>query len=86
MSRWITCREFVDFLDDYLARRLGPARQAEFNDHLSGCPPCVAYMRSYQDSIRLSKAALTRSDDPVPESVPEGLVQAILAARRKTDA
>ncbi len=76
----------MDFLDDYLARRLRPAHQEEFNDHLSGCPPCVAYMHTYQDSIRLGKATLTRSDAPVPASVPEGLVQAILAARRNTEA
>lgn len=85
MTRWITCREFVDFLDDYLARRLEPTRLAEFNDHLSGCPPCVAYMHTYQDSIRLAKAALARSDAPVPDDVPEDLVAAILAARRKTE-
>lgn len=86
MTRWITCREFVDFLDAYLARRLQPAHQEEFNDHLSGCPPCVAYMHSYQDSIRLGKATLMRSDTPVPETVPEALVQAILAAQRKAGA
>ena len=62
MTRWMTCREFVDFLDDYLARRLELTHREEFNDHLSGCPPCVAYMHSYQESIRLGKAALTRSE------------------------
>lgn len=86
MTRWMTCREFVDFLDDYLARRLELTHREEFNDHLSGCPPCVAYMHSYQESIRLGKAALTRSEAPVPESIPEGLVQAILAAQRKAGA
>jgi anti-sigma factor RsiW len=81
--RWITCREFVDFLDDYLARRLEPPQVAEFNNHLSGCPPCVAYMQTYEDSIRLGKAAMTRSEEPTPDAVPEDLVAAILAAREK---
>jgi hypothetical protein len=81
--RWITCREFVDFLDDYLARTLQPPQLAEFNNHLSGCPPCVAYMQTYQDSIRLGKGAIDRSDEPAPSSVPEDLVAAILAARDK---
>jgi anti-sigma factor RsiW len=81
--RWITCREFVDFLDDYLARRLETLQVAEFNNHLSGCPPCVAYMQTYRDSISLGKTAVTRSDEPVPETIPEDLVAAILAAREK---
>jgi anti-sigma factor RsiW len=81
--RWITCREFVDFLDDYVARRLEPPQLAEFNNHLSGCPPCVVYMQTYEDSIRLGKAAITRSEEPAPDAIPEDLIAAILAARDK---
>ena len=83
MIRWISCKEFVEFLDDYLAGRLAGIQLEEFNDHLSGCPPCVSYMRTYRDSIDLTKIVLAQPADPVPESVPEGLVEAILAARRK---
>ena len=78
----LTCRQFVEFLDDYLSGELGQARRSEFNLHLSRCPPCVAYMQTYQETIRLGKAALLRSDDAVPEHAPEGLVRAILAARK----
>jgi hypothetical protein len=81
--RRITCREFVDFLDDYLARRLETPQLAEFDNHLSGCPPCVAYMQTYKDSMSLGKGALGRSDEPVPEAIPEDLVAVILAAREK---
>jgi anti-sigma factor RsiW len=81
MTRWITCREFVDFLDDYLAGALPPDRQEEFNNHLSGCPSCVVYLQTYQESIRLGRAALVRSEEPVPDSVPEELIRIILAQR-----
>jgi anti-sigma factor RsiW len=83
MPRWITCREFVEFLDDYLASALPPERIAEFEYHLSGCPPCVVYMKSYGETVRLGKRAIDPSDQPVEGDVPEGLVQAILAARPK---
>jgi anti-sigma factor RsiW len=81
--RWITCREFVEFLDDYLAQRLPPEQVAEFNNHLSGCPPCVTYLRTYRDSVTLARAALAASAEPLPDTVPEPLVAAILASRRK---
>lgn len=82
MTRWITCREFVEFLDDYLDARIEGERLAEFNNHLAGCPPCVTYMQTYRETTRLARAALAPSD-PLPDSVPSGLVEAILAARRR---
>lgn len=79
----VTCREFVEFLYDYLIGGLGAGRTAEFNAHLAACPSCVAYMKTYEASIRMGRIALSPSDDPVPAEVPEALVEAILAARRK---
>jgi anti-sigma factor RsiW len=79
---WVTCRELVEFLDDYLAGVLPEAKRDEFNFHLSSCPPCVSYMQSYVEAARLGKAALAATDEPAAD-VPEDLVQAILAARKK---
>jgi len=77
---WITCREVVDFLDRYLSGGLDPDAVARFERHLSECPPCVAYMHTYQSAIAVSKALLEEAED-VPAGVPENLVQAILHAR-----
>ena len=77
----ITCREFVEFLDDYLAAALPDAERPAFNAHLAACPSCVAYMRTYQASIRLGKAVL--SGPELPAHVPEELLQALLAACKK---
>lgn len=79
--RNITCREFIDFLADYLEGRLPGDRLARFNAHLAGCPSCVSYARSYRDTIRLGQGAFCHPDEPVPSEVPEQLVRAILAAR-----
>lgn len=84
MPEWINCREFLEFLDDYLSQALPPSRVAEFEYHLSGCPPCVAYTKSYEEAVRLGRKAFDPSDDPVPGDVPEDLIQAVLAARTRS--
>ena len=78
----LTCREFVEVLYDYLLGGLGAERTAAMNAHLAACPSCVAYLKSYEASIRMGRLALAPSDDTVPAEVPEALVRAVLAARR----
>ena len=81
---YITCRELIDFLYLYLENELPEDRRSEFDRHLAVCPPCRDYIRQYEGSIRLGKAAFGPSGSPPPEDAPEDLVQAILAIRRKT--
>ena len=78
----LTCRDFVALLFDYLLGGLGAEATAAMNAHLAACPSCVAYLKTYEASIRMGRLALALSDDPVPAEVPEALVQAVLAARR----
>jgi len=80
VSTPLTCREFVEFLDEYLDGALMPERAAAFDDHLAACPSCVAYMKTYAATIELAREAFA-ADEPVPGDVPEDLVRAILAAR-----
>lgn len=80
MSPDVTCRELVALLDDYLEGTLDGPRLAAMNAHLTACPSCVAYMKTYAASTRLARAALLTLET-LPQDVPEGLVQAILAAR-----
>ncbi len=80
----LTCREFVEFLDDYLGGLLPEHVLARFYEHLSQCPTCVAYARTYQDTVRLARKAL--GDDSPVTGVPEELVRAILAARDHSEA
>lgn len=79
----LTCREFIEFLADYLAHDLPPASQAEFEFHLSDCPDCALYLKSYEATIRLGRMVCADLDAPPPEEVPEELVRGILAARRR---
>ncbi len=77
----MTCREFIEFIEQYVAEGLSLAEQEAFDAHLAECPDCVAYLDSYRTTIRLSNTAFPPSDGPVPAEVPESLVEAILVAR-----
>jgi anti-sigma factor RsiW len=78
----MTCREFVDFLMDYLEGEL-PRRQREtFESHMHDCPQCITYLDTYRETVRLGKEILCPADDSLPEEVPGDLIEAILAARR----
>ncbi len=79
----MTCREFIDFLMQYLGGELTEAERAQFDAHLAECPSCVSYMRTYEATIKLGKGAFCHPDEPVPSDVPKQLVEAILSARGK---
>jgi anti-sigma factor RsiW len=83
VSRSLTCREFVEFLADYLAGGLPADERDSFNAHLALCPSCVAYMNTYQQAVRLGRTVLQQSGDTLPLEIPEELVRAILDARPK---
>ena len=75
----LTCRDLAEFVADYQSGELAPEVLAAVDEHLAGCPDCVTYLRTYADTIRLARTTA----DPVPTAVPEQLVRAILAARRR---
>ena len=77
----MTCREFADFILDYLSGELSTELRAAFESHLSVCVNCRRYLASYQETVKLGKRAFEDDDANVPSQVPEELVKAILAAR-----
>lgn len=82
MTRPLTCREFTDFLADYLDDALPEGEETRFNVHLSCCPPCVSYMNTYREAIQLGRRAHTPElQAHLADEMPEALVQAILAAQ-----
>jgi anti-sigma factor RsiW len=77
----LTCREVIEFLDDYVAGILSPARIAEFEEHLAVCPPCIDYIASYRATMELAREALEAPAETA--GVPEELIEAILEARKE---
>ena len=73
----ITCREVISFLLEYLDGTLSEHERARFEKHLSLCDSCVAYLHTYETTIRMEK--LTAADEA---AIPEDLVKAVLASRR----
>jgi predicted anti-sigma-YlaC factor YlaD len=78
----MNCREFVDFLMSYLDGELESDPSRIFEEHMELCPPCLAYLDTYRDTIRLGKFACQDAEGPPPEDAPEQLIRAILAARQ----
>lgn len=76
----MTCKDVASFLMDYLEGELADASRRVFDEHLAECPDCVAYIEGYQNTIRLSKDAAAEQID---DEVPEPLIEAILAARKR---
>ena len=79
----MTCRELIDFLGAYLGGELSEEVRLRFDEHLAACPECSAYLKTYRETVKLAQGAFQDPDDLVPADVPEDLVKAILAARRK---
>ena len=77
----MTCKEFVDFLMAYLDEELPQGERSTFEGHLVDCPPCKVYLETYRETVALGRGCC-RDDDPVPDDVPDALVNAILAARK----
>lgn len=77
----MNCREFNDFLMAYLDGELSSAERATFEEHLAACPPCGVYVDQYRETVRLGRSICDDDAGPIPEDVPERLVQAVLKAR-----
>jgi anti-sigma factor RsiW len=78
----MNCKAFVEFLMAYLNGELPEIERSEFERHISECPPCVHYLDGYAQAVRMGKIACG-DEDMIGLEVPERLVQAVLAARRK---
>jgi predicted anti-sigma-YlaC factor YlaD len=72
----MTCREVIGFIMDYLDGALAVSQRREFEKHLAVCHSCVAYLRTYEQTLRMESA--TRIEDV---TIPEELVRAILESR-----
>ncbi len=75
------CREFTEFIVDYLGGVLPEEVRALFERHLSRCDNCRAYLSNYQATIAMEQQAFVDEEAELPSDVPEDLIQAILNAR-----
>ncbi len=78
----MTCREFSDFIADFLSGELPAETLATFEQHLTVCSNCVKYLAGYKATVELGRAAFDDEMAALPDDVPDDLVTAILSARR----
>ena len=77
----LTCRDFINFIVDYLSNELSQSEKFEF--HLADCPHCAKYLASYQTTITFGRLTFSDLDGDVSGEIPEELFQAILKARSR---
>lgn len=58
------CKECVDLLGEYIEGTLPPDRAKALEDHLSECPPCITFVRTYRATRGLCRKALSREMPP----------------------
>ena len=78
----ITCKEFEDFILDYLDDNLPVQQRFRFERHISICRECQQYLQAYQRTLEISQAAFPAPDAMLPDEVPEDLIKAILQSRK----
>jgi anti-sigma factor RsiW len=78
---YITCRQLIDFIGDYVSGELDGFSSGELERHLERCPSCRAYLDSYRKTMTLVRA--TEEDDVPADEVPEELVEVILRSARR---
>ena len=78
----IDCKSLEEFIVDFLDEKLPTPTKQAFLKHIEECDNCNQYLQSYQQTISLSKAALTGTPSTSNAEIPEQLVEAILAAHR----
>lgn len=76
----LTCRQLIDFLDDYVEGTQPADVRASFEAHLGVCKSCRDYLATYRDTIRM--ASSTADADATTSGAPADLVRAILKARQ----
>ena len=79
----LTCQEFIEFLDAFREKRLPSGRQEAFDEHVTACPECQSYLRTYEDSVRVFRSVCGESS--VPEEVPAELIGGILEALKRRE-
>jgi anti-sigma factor RsiW len=71
----LTCAELVELVTDYLEGRLPDRERRRFDEHLTGCDGCTAYVEQMRTTVAVAGRV------PAPELPPE-LQERLLEAFR----
>jgi anti-sigma factor RsiW len=69
----MNCRQVVELMTEYLDGTLSAQDRARFEDHLTGCDGCRAYLAQ----LRTTREVVGRlADEPIPKAIEDELVKA----------
>jgi anti-sigma factor RsiW len=54
------CKECVELLGEYIEGSLSPEKSLALEEHLSLCPPCITFVRTYKATRALCRAQLAK--------------------------
>jgi anti-sigma factor RsiW len=74
-----SCEALVDLLCDYLEGELPLDERAEIDRHMADCPPCLAFLNTYQKTAEICRAL--RPED-IPKEVQERLIRFLVSQGR----
>ena len=80
----LTCKEFDDFMVDYLEDGLPVWQKFMCWLHVKMCRECADFVRDYERAIRLGQNAYDAPNERIPDFVPEDLIKAALSHRRSS--
>lgn len=78
----LTCKQFDEFMIDYLEGGLPVWQKYMCWLHIKMCRECAYFVQQYRKVVALGKDAFDSPDEAVPDSVPEELVKAAMAFRK----
>ena len=69
----LTCKELTELITDYLEERLPQIEQVRFEQHLSACSGCVAFLQQMRTTIKTLGA---KRSVEIPQPIQSDLLQA----------
>lgn len=71
----IVCRSGVELIMEYMEGELAPDVRAAIDEHVAGCPRCMAFIETYRETPRIMREATAIE-------MPSDLEVSLLAALR----
>lgn len=78
----ITCREFNDFIMEYVEGTLTEDQKTLFNRHMRVCPMCRNFLKTYIATYKAKGDIFPYEDIDVPDVIPQDLIDAILEVKQ----